>query len=86
MLEHMRAGVELVAEDPTAVLIFSGGQTRRSAGPISEALSYYWASQHEGWWGHADSVPARTFLEEHATDSIENVLHSLCRFQVCVNV
>lgn len=39
-LEHIRLGVKAAAEDPTALLLFSGGQTRAEAGPRSEGLSY----------------------------------------------
>jgi hypothetical protein len=32
-----------------------------------------------GWYGHKD-VRARTFTEDHARDSFENLLFGLCRF------
>lgn len=31
------------------VLIFSGGQTRKTVGPTSEAASYYYLAQHKHW-------------------------------------
>lgn len=64
--------------DPEALLLFSGGQTRRAAGPRSEGLSYWVVAEAAGWWGHED-VRNRTFTEEHARDSFENLLFSLCR-------
>jgi hypothetical protein len=60
-----------------ALLVFSGGQTRREAGPRSEAQSYWLLAEHYGWWGQ--SVNATT--EEFARDSLENVLFGLCRFR-----
>ncbi|GFH17244.1 uncharacterized protein HaLaN_13834 [Haematococcus lacustris] len=42
-VEHIRLGVLAAAEDPEAMLLFSGGQTRLAAGPRSEGLSY-WAA------------------------------------------
>jgi len=40
-LDHIRLGIEEAAADPEAMLLFSGGQTRREAGPRSEGLSYW---------------------------------------------
>ncbi len=35
-MEHIRLGIQAAAEDPEAMLLFSGGQTRLAAGPRSE--------------------------------------------------
>src|SRR5690349_15758387 len=56
-IEHVRAGVLLAAENPDALLIFSGGQTRVAAGPLSEAMGYYRLAAVHDWWG--TSVEAR---------------------------
>ncbi len=77
-VEHVRRGVELAAADPQALLVFSGGQTRREAGPISEAQSYLWIAQHYDWFGHP-GVDARATAEEFARDSFENLLFGVCR-------
>jgi hypothetical protein len=77
-VEHVQRGVERTAADPQALLIFSGGQSRVDAGPLSEAYSYYWIAQHYGWFGHP-GVAARTLTEEFARDSFENLLFGLCR-------
>ena len=50
-IEHIRRGVELTAADAGALLMFSGGQTRREAGPRSEAESYWRLAEHFGWFG-----------------------------------
>ncbi len=78
-IEHMKRAVEEAAKNPDAILIFSGGQTRKEAGPISEALSYWMVCEHYKWWGHAE-VRERAFLDEFARDSFENLLFSLARF------
>jgi hypothetical protein len=50
-LEHIRGGVLQAAADPRALLLFSGGETRASAGPISEAASYWMVAQGQQWFG-----------------------------------
>ena len=37
---HIQQGISIAEEDPTAVVVFSGGQTRTDAGARSEAQSY----------------------------------------------
>ena len=90
-IAHIERGVAIAAADPTAVLLFSGGETRPSAGPRSEAQSYWMVAELSGWWQHSSdmdtaggqrlwSVRSRTSTEEFARDSYENLLFSLCRF------
>ena len=59
----------LTNQDPDALLLFSGGQTRADAGPgISEGASYYTQAEVMGMFeGHGDVV-ARTAVEEFAKD------------------
>ena len=102
---HIQRGAETVKADPAALLLFSGGETRRDVGPMSEAASYYFVAKHMRWLPEdnveeqegketetdrqtGDSSTAsltrahpRTFLEEYARDSFENLLFSLCRFR-----
>ena len=85
-VEHVRRGVELAARDPGALLLFSGGQTRREAGPRNEALSYYKiAAGHLAWLG-APELESRASTEEFARDSFENLLFSVCRFREITGV
>lgn len=79
-LEHIKLGVDEAARDENSMLVFSGGQTRKQAGPRSEANGYWTVAEANGWFGHGDSVRSRAFTEEHSRDSLENVLFSLCRF------
>ncbi len=79
---HIERGAEIVKEDPTSLLLFSGGETRRDVGPMSEAASYYFVAKHNHWLPEGDTFDhPRTFLEEYARDSFENLLFSLCRFR-----
>lgn len=91
---HIRRGVELTRDDPRALLIFSGGETRAVAGPRSEAQSYWVVAEHERWFRHdadatdssevpstdPDPVSLRATTEEYARDSFENLLFGVCRF------
>jgi hypothetical protein len=43
--------VELAARDQDALLLFSGGETRKDAGPRSEAQSYWAIAESKGWFG-----------------------------------
>jgi len=106
-VDHVRLGAELAARDPSALLLFSGGQTRSAAGPRSEGLSYWVVAEAAGWFpeatgaaaagaeaargggaaeqaaaaaGAVASIRARAYTEDHARDSLENLMFGLCRF------
>lgn len=76
---HIRHGLQLLHEYSNATLIFSGGQTRRDVGPLSEAASYYYVAKENKWV--SSGLDDRIFLEEFSRDSFENVLFSICRFK-----
>jgi hypothetical protein len=50
-LAHIKEGVEIAARDQDALLLFSGGETRKDAGPRSEAQSYWAIAESKGWYG-----------------------------------
>ncbi|KAJ0257526.1 Transmembrane protein [Hirschfeldia incana] len=79
-LSHIEEGVEAAGRDDEALLLFSGGETRKEAGPRSEAQSYWAVAESKGWFGK-DDVRSRALTEEHARDSFENLLFSVCRFR-----
>ncbi|KAF3584877.1 hypothetical protein F2Q69_00027257 [Brassica cretica] len=79
-LSHIEEGVEAAGKDDEALLLFSGGETRKEAGPRSEAQSYWAVAESKGWFGK-DDVRSRALTEEHARDSFENLLFSVCRFR-----
>ncbi|PUZ67980.1 hypothetical protein GQ55_3G477700 [Panicum hallii var. hallii] len=78
---HIKEGVDVAARDEGALLLFSGGETRKDAGPRSEAQSYWAIAESKGWFGNDESVRSRALTEEHARDSFENLLFSVCRFR-----
>jgi hypothetical protein len=71
--------VDITKVDPKSILIFSGGQTRRDVGPLSEAASYYFLAQEKNWINN--NLANRVYLDEYARDSFENLLFSICRFR-----
>lgn len=98
-LHHIESGVKLASRLPESLLLFSGGETRRAAGPRSEAQSYWLAAEAMNWFDEniigvdwlsspmADMTPvsrwsirSRSSTEEHARDSFENLVFSICRF------
>lgn len=80
-LEHIKTGLRRHNQDPHSMLVFSGGQTRKQMGRVSEAQSYHDAAvllkQARGRPFSTD----RWVLEEYARDSFENVAFSLCRYK-----
>lgn len=90
-ISHIEKGLEALALDEKAVLIFSGGQTRISAGPRSEAASYYQLARHLIRTNKIfnrryddnliSSILSRIVTEEYARDSLENLVFSICRFK-----
>eukprot|EP00536_Pseudo-nitzschia_multiseries_P016017 jgi/Psemu1/320953/estExt_fgenesh1_pm.C_10000004 len=80
---HISAGIKEAQKDPTALLIFSGGETRAVSGPQTEAQAYYHVADAMNLWPSDPntSVRARTTTEEFATDSFENLLFSIARFR-----
>jgi len=79
---HIKRGIELAAFNPRALLVFSGGETRKEAGPRSEAHSYWMVAQFSNWFGFEWSgVSNRTVTEEFARDSFENLLFGIARFR-----
>lgn len=59
-LDHIKDGVEVAAKDNQALLLFSGGETRKDAGPRSEAQSYWLVADSKAWFGEY-SVLLATF-------------------------
>ena len=74
---HIEAGVKYAEEASGSLLVFSGGQTRKECGQISEAFGYMqYAKEHLG----LSKIESRITTEEFARDSFENVLFSIHRF------
>lgn len=77
-LDHIRFAIHAAGSDKRALLIFSGGRTRRDAGPVSEARGYYNAALSLGLLER--DIAARVVLEEYARDSYDNCLFGIARF------
>lgn len=94
-LAHATAGLHGLTIAPSNnsleknLLVFSGGPTKKSITALSEARSYYHAllasELHSGNLGggqtHALFAAGRILLEEHATDSLQNLLFSIILFR-----
>lgn len=73
----------------STILIFSGGATKQNLTPLSEACSYYHAALAQelsqghigGGRAHQMYSKGRILLEEHATDSLQNLLFSILLFR-----
>lgn len=78
--KHIQAGAKIVNEDPTSLLVFSGGQTRPDNPPSTEAQSYHRLAVAAKL---VNSTPdfLRATTEDFALDSYENLLFSLARFK-----
>ena len=50
-LDHIKGGIEAASIDDNALLLFSGGETRKDAGPRSEAQSYWSVAESSDWFG-----------------------------------
>lgn len=50
-VRHIQEGVEIATKDDATLLLFSGGETRKDAGPRSEAQSYWIIAESRGWFG-----------------------------------
>jgi hypothetical protein len=82
-MEHIAAGISMLAKDPQALLLFSGGKTQTQV-DTTEAESYYRVSCIANNWQdneHGRVVAARCGVETHATDSMQNLLFSILRFK-----
>ena len=79
---HIKRGIEEADKDPDSLLVFSGGETRASTGPFTEAASYFNVADAMKLWpkNPSSTVRARTAAEEYATDSFQNLMFSICRF------
>ncbi|KAL0942822.1 DUF218 domain-containing protein [Colletotrichum truncatum] len=83
-IEHIKAGLTALRDDPTAVLIFSGGPTRKET-QLSEAASYASLASANGYFNifSAETIgifASRILEDTLALDSYHNILHSLILF------
>ncbi|OBR07170.1 DUF218 domain-containing protein [Colletotrichum higginsianum IMI 349063] len=88
-IEHIKAGLAALRDDPASVLVFSGGPTRRET-RLSEAESYANLAVANAYFGILPSSPgggiaasfaSRIHTDALALDSYHNILHSLLLFR-----
>ena len=65
IFSHIKEGISLASKDLNSVLIFSGGETRKDVGPISEGLSYYAAARNKNMFPK-EMIDNRVYTEEFA--------------------
>lgn len=87
-IKHVQFAANIARKDPTAILVFSGGQTSTAAGPLSEGQSYWLLAEALGELipdTNSNSLIGRMIAEEFARDSFENLLFSIARFKEYTN-
>ncbi|BCR98821.1 DUF218 domain protein [Aspergillus luchuensis] len=84
---HVKAGLQALADDSDALLVFSGGPTKKGRTDLAEGVSYLNLAKDNDYFGFAPRInPAQVVAETHATDSYQNVLFSMLRFRLCTGV
>ncbi|KAJ5797453.1 DUF218 domain protein [Penicillium pulvis] len=85
-INHAIAGLKALSDDPRALLIFSGGATKKSRTYLSEGQSYLKLAEENNYFQDPKQVTvsytSRITTEDLATDSYQNVLFSLLRFRL----
>ncbi|ROT41528.1 hypothetical protein SODALDRAFT_331269 [Sodiomyces alkalinus F11] len=81
-IEHIKAGLTCLRDDPHAELVFSGGPTRTETRRLSEAQSYANLASSNAYFNilPAEDAANRIFVDEQALDSYHNVLFPLVHF------
>ncbi|CAH7673635.1 hypothetical protein BY996DRAFT_4536630, partial [Phakopsora pachyrhizi] len=78
-ISHIYRALREALEDHHSLLIYSGGQTRKtSIQAISKTASYLRLSHQLGLLTGLGLNPGRITTEEFATNSLTNVLYSIC--------
>ncbi|KAJ5151373.1 uncharacterized protein N7482_010625 [Penicillium canariense] len=89
-VNHAKAGLRALADDPQGLLVFSGGATKKLRTDLSEGQSYLnLALENNYFQNEADRPridPSRVIAEPHATDSYQNGLFSLLQFRFYTGV
>lgn len=63
-IKHIQSGVDIAREDPAALLIFSGGQTRYPQA-LSEGKEAHASISDAPWFPYAPTISATRFLIFH---------------------
>ncbi|KAJ3960453.1 hypothetical protein N0V92_002871 [Colletotrichum tropicale] len=84
-IEHIKAGLTALRDDPAASLIFSGGPTRKET-PLAESQSYANLASANAYFDifpadNNNDFTSRIHNDTQALDSYHNILHSLLLFR-----
>ncbi|GCB19757.1 uncharacterized protein C57A10.07 [Aspergillus awamori] len=84
---HVKAGLQALVDDPDALLVFSGGPTKKGRTDLAEGVSYLNLAKDNNYFGFAPQInPTRVVAETYATDSYQNVLFSMLQFRLRTGV
>ncbi|KIV81773.1 hypothetical protein PV11_03933 [Exophiala sideris] len=86
-IAHIEAGVRQLSKDENALLVFSGGATKKDRTDKSEGEAYLNVAIERNLFGLETTPPSlhqRMFVDRFATDSYQNVLCSLVQFPLLV--
>ena len=83
-IEHIKAGLDELAANRNAILVFSGGDTKSTHTSRAESTSYRALTLANNNFGHPASLTHRISLDIYATDSFQNVLFPLLAFNLHV--
>ncbi|KAE8152466.1 hypothetical protein BDV25DRAFT_170378 [Aspergillus avenaceus] len=82
---HVKAGLDILASDPSALLVFSGGATKQYLTRLTEGESYLNLAKENNYFSYpVNSEQIKS--ETNATDSYQNVLFSVLRFRMWTGV
>ncbi|KAL3466150.1 hypothetical protein BJX64DRAFT_250961 [Aspergillus heterothallicus] len=81
--EHVKAGLEVLIRDERALLVFSGGATKRPRTELTEGESYLNLAKDNDYFTNPPNTidETRITAETRATDSYQNVLFSILHFR-----
>jgi hypothetical protein len=80
LCEHIRRSVEIAAMHPSALLFFSGADTKQDLPERSEAKGAFEIASDHDWFGYPE-VAARCHCEEDARDSAQNAAFTAFLFR-----
>ncbi|KIW61047.1 hypothetical protein PV05_01213 [Exophiala xenobiotica] len=86
-IAHIEAGVRELSRDKDAILVFSGGATKRDRTQRSEGEGYLAVAIERNLFSFDTTPPSlqqRIFIDRYATDSYQNILLSLVQWPLFV--
>ncbi|KAA1107176.1 hypothetical protein PGT21_005030 [Puccinia graminis f. sp. tritici] len=80
-IKHIQTAANTVSSDPSALLVYSGGQTRPQANQSTEAGSYSRLANQMGLHDKFSLGALQATTEDFALDSWTNLIYSVARFK-----